>query len=87
MAQTHPHADATYRVIERPDKSFAAEVIIPGMYPTLISGFATEDTAHAWIAKHKKDVEDYTGGWRRKKKNYDPPTPPMEPATPEEPKA
>ncbi len=80
MAQTHPHAEATYRVLERPDKSFAAEVVIPGMFPTLISGFATEADAQAWIAKHKQDVQDYTGGWRRKKKNYDPPTDAVKPA-------
>jgi hypothetical protein len=66
MAQQHPHAEATYRVIRRPDMSFGAEVTIPGMYPTTITGFATEAGAEAWITKHKREVEDYSPGWRKR---------------------
>src|SRR5579863_10352688 len=40
MAQPHPHTGATYRVTRRPDNSYGAEVIIEGMNPTLITGFA-----------------------------------------------
>jgi hypothetical protein len=70
MAQLHPHADATYRVIRRPDMSFGAEVTIPGMNPTVITGFATEALAEAWIAKHKREIEDYPPerGWRGRPK-------------------
>jgi hypothetical protein len=68
MARTHPHAEATYRVIQRPDASFAAEVSIPGMFPTLVTGFADETAAQAWITKHQHEVEDYSPGWRRRPK-------------------
>ena len=74
MAQIHPHTNATYRIVQRSDKSFGAEVSIPGMLPTMISGFATKALAEAWIAKHKQEIEDYPldRGWRgRAKKQAD----------------
>jgi len=64
MAQPHPHTGATYRVMRRPDNSYGAEVIIEGMNPTFITGFATQALAEAWIEKHKREIEDYTPGWR-----------------------
>ena len=43
MAQrTHPHAEATYRVIPFDDGAFAVEVSIPESYPAKVSPFATE---------------------------------------------
>ncbi len=68
MAQLHPHAAATYRVIQRPDMSFVAEVNIPGQNPAIVTGFSTEALAEAWIAKHKREVEDYQPGWRGRQK-------------------
>jgi hypothetical protein len=70
MTRLHPHAGATYRVIRRPDMSFGAEVTILGMSPTVITGFATEALAEAWIAKHKREIEDYPPerGWRGRQK-------------------
>jgi hypothetical protein len=66
MARTHPHTGATYRVLQRADNSFGAEVSIFGMNPTVITGFATEALAEAWIAKHKQEVADFIPGrgWR-----------------------
>jgi hypothetical protein len=48
MAQrTHPHAEATYRVIPIDDVSFAVEVSIPESFPATVSPFATEADAGA----------------------------------------
>jgi len=58
MGRTHPHADATYRVISLSDGSFAVEVTIPDTYPTKVSGFATKAAARAWIAEHKRQVAE-----------------------------
>ena len=57
MARTHPHAEATYRVIPLKDGTFGVEVVIPETYPTTVSPFATEAEAEAWIARHKRNVE------------------------------
>ncbi len=56
MATTHPHADATYRVISFEDGSFGVEVSIPESEPTTVRTFATEADAEAWIAGHQKRV-------------------------------
>jgi hypothetical protein len=57
MAQTHPHAEATYRVITLGDEAFAVEVTIPESYPAKVSTFATEADAEAWIAEHRRRVQ------------------------------
>ena len=58
MAQrTHPHADATYRVIPIEDSAFAVEVSIPETYPAKVSPFAAKADAEAWIAKHQRRVQ------------------------------
>ena len=54
--RTHPHADATYRVIPFKDGAFAVEVSIPETYPATVSPFATEADAEAWIAEHRRRV-------------------------------
>jgi hypothetical protein len=68
MPKTHPHAEATYRVIPFDEGSFAIEVHIPDSYPTKISPFATEADAEGWIAKHKDRVEAQSSGngWFRR---------------------
>jgi hypothetical protein len=40
------------------------------MSPTVITGFATEALAEAWIAKDKREIEDYPPerGWRGRAK-------------------
>ena len=65
MPKTHPHAEATYRVIPFDEGSFAIEVHIPDSYPTKISPFATEADAEAWITEHRERVqsENQAGRW------------------------
>ena len=52
--RTHPHAEATYRVIPLDDGSFGVEVSIPETYPAKVSPFATEADAEARIAEHRR---------------------------------
>ena len=65
---THPHAEATYRVVRIDDTSFAVEVSIPDTHPTRVSAFATESAAEEWIANHRRRVETQTqsGRWQRR---------------------
>lgn len=57
MAKTHPHAEATYRVVSLEEGTFGVEVVIPETNPTTVSSFASEADAQAWIAKHKERVQ------------------------------
>jgi hypothetical protein len=65
--RTHPHADATYRVVLLADSTFGVEVVIPDTYPTTVSSFATEAAAEGWIARDKSRIqsESLTGKWFR----------------------
>jgi hypothetical protein len=67
MPKTHPHAEATYRVIPFDEGSFAIEITIPDCYPTKVSKFKTEADAEAWIAEHRRRVQSETqsGRWFR----------------------
>jgi hypothetical protein len=56
MEQRHPYADAAYRVVQQPDKTFGVEVTIPDAHPTTVTSFATTADAEAWIAAHKQQV-------------------------------
>ena len=60
MPKTHPHAEATYRVVTQPDGVIAVEVKIPDTHPTLVSPFATQRDAEAWISDHRRRVEAQT---------------------------
>ena len=64
MQKTHPHAEATYRVIPLGDGSFGVEVKIPETYPTTVSKFATEADAEAWITDHHRRVQSHTQSGR-----------------------
>lgn len=68
MARTHPHAEATYRVVPLDDGSFGVEVSIPATYPTTVSPFGTELAAESWIAEHKDRVQMHvaSNGWFRR---------------------
>jgi hypothetical protein len=57
MPRTHPHAEATYRVIPFDSGSFGVEVSIPDSLPTRVSVFLTEADAEAWIAEHQRRVQ------------------------------
>lgn len=67
MPKTHPHAEATYRVIPLEDGSFGIEITIPDRQPTKVSKFKTEADAEAWIADHQRRVQSQTqsGRWFR----------------------
>ena len=60
MQKTHPHAEATYRVIAFDDGSFGVKVEIPETYPTTVSKFATEANAAAWITEDQRRVQSQT---------------------------
>lgn len=66
--KTHPHAEASYRVVRLADGTFGVEVAIPDTYPTTVSSFDSEEAAEAWIEKNKERVrtESAAGGWFRK---------------------
>ena len=65
MPKTHPHAEATYRVIPFDNGSFGVEVSIPDSHPTRVSMFKTEADAEAWIAEHRRQVETQTRSGRQ----------------------
>jgi hypothetical protein len=68
MPKSHPHDEASYRVIPFDGGRFAVEVSIPGSHPTKVSPFATEADAEAWIAKHLIQVQtqSQSGRWFRR---------------------
>lgn len=68
MPKTHPHAEATYRVIPLEGGEFGVEVSIPASSPTTVRAFSTAADAEAWIADHRRRVESQThsGGWFRR---------------------
>lgn len=67
MARTHPHAEASYKVIAFEDGSFGVEVSIPDSNPTVVTRFASEQDAEAWIARHQRRVRSQaeSGYWLR----------------------
>lgn len=67
MPKTHPHEEASYRVIPFDDEGFAVEVSIPGSHPTKVSPFRTKKAAEDWILAHKQRVESQSqsGRWFR----------------------
>jgi hypothetical protein len=65
MPKTHPHAEATYRVIPFDNGAFSVEVSIPDSHPTRVSMFKTEADAEAWIAEHRRQVESQTQSGRQ----------------------
>ena len=73
MARTHPHAEATYRIVTLPKEGvLGVEVVIPESLPTTVTEFATEAEAAAWIARHKTQVvEDASSGspFQKKRRN------------------
>ena len=60
MPKTHPHAEATYRVIAFDNGGFGVEVSIPDSHPTTVSMFKTEADAEAWITEHRRRVQSQT---------------------------
>jgi hypothetical protein len=68
MPKTHPHDEASYRVIPFDGGMFAVEVSIPGSHPTKVSPFATEADAEVWIDNHRLQVQTQSqaGRWFQK---------------------
>jgi len=64
MPKSHPHDEASYRVIPFDDSCFAVEVSIPGTHPTTVRPFETEADANEWIAKHRLQVQTQSQGGR-----------------------
>jgi hypothetical protein len=57
MPQKHPHIEAAYRVVALEDGGFGVEVTIPDSAPTMVTRFAVEADADAWIDKHRQKVQ------------------------------
>ena len=72
MPKTHPHAEATYRVIPFDNGSFGVEVSIPDSHPTRVSMFKTQADAEAWIAEHRRRVESQTQSGRQFRRSCGP---------------
>jgi predicted metal-dependent hydrolase len=72
MPKTHPHAEATYRVIPFDDGLFGVEVSIPDSHPTRVSAFTTEADAEAWIAEHRRRVQSQTQAGRQFRRSSGP---------------
>jgi hypothetical protein len=58
MAKEHPHAGASYRIVLQENSTYAVEVSVPGSFPALVTSFATEESAEAWIIGHKRRVAE-----------------------------
>ena len=56
MAKEHPHASAAFRVVPQKDSTYGVEVIVAGSFPAMVTSFATEESAEAWITGHKRRV-------------------------------
>jgi hypothetical protein len=65
LMRTHPHAEASYRIVALSGGAFGVEVSIPDSYPTTVKSFATEADAEEWIARSQQRVaaEGQTGKW------------------------
>lgn len=62
---SHPHANATYRILMLDDGLFGVEVSIPETCPTRVTTFASEQAAEAWIATHRDRVQAQAQSNRR----------------------
>ncbi|MFZ1109830.1 MAG: hypothetical protein WAN43_15965 [Rhodomicrobium sp.] len=58
MAREHPHTGASYRIVTQENATYGVEVIVPGSYPALVTSFASEELAEAWITGHKQRVAE-----------------------------
>jgi hypothetical protein len=57
MAQKHPHADGAYRIFPLKDGAYGVEVAIPDRCPAMVTSFATEEAAQAWITEHQRQAK------------------------------
>jgi hypothetical protein len=45
-------------MISQQDGTYGVEVKIPGTHPILVTSFATEDAAKAWVTRHESEVAE-----------------------------
>ncbi len=69
MAKEHPHAGAAYRVVPQTDSTYGVEVIVAGCFPAMVTSFATEEIAEAWIADYKRRVAQNAPGHFMRRRN------------------
>ena len=65
MAKSHPLAEAVYRVLALDDNVFGVEVSIPDTHPTMVTKFASQEAAQAWITAHRERVQSLAQSGRR----------------------
>ena len=70
MPKIHPHAEATYRVLQRADSTYGIEVSVPNSSPTIVSSFMTVADAEAWIADHKRRVIEGNPAMRARRTSW-----------------
>ncbi len=58
MAKEHPHAGAEYRGVPQKDSTYGVEVIVAGSFPAMVTSFASEEIAEAWITNYKRRVAE-----------------------------
>jgi hypothetical protein len=56
MDRQHPHFGATYEIARHTDDTFGVGVTIPGTQLVNVRGFASEETAKAWVANHERNI-------------------------------
>ena len=59
---------ATYDILPQENGTFGIRVTVPETAPTLVTSFATEAAAEAWIAAHKERVANppFRKKWRKR---------------------
>jgi len=60
MPTSHPHAEASYRIVALDADSFGVEVSVPDAHPATVSKFASHEAAEAWITAHRDRVQSQT---------------------------
>jgi hypothetical protein len=65
MAYNIFQPDATFRVFEKPDQTYAVEITIAGTEPTSVTGFATETAAADWVVGYQRQKAAAAAGGRR----------------------
>jgi hypothetical protein len=70
MPKTHPHAEASYRVLTLDDGSFGVEVSIPDSHPTTITKFDSQNAAEAWISAHQDRVQNQSQSGQSFRKSW-----------------
>jgi hypothetical protein len=68
MDKSHPHAEASYRVMPLDGGVFGVELVIPDMHPTMLTGSISQEAAKAWIANHEQQLRSRPSFMRTRSK-------------------